>query len=88
MDVNVVKIEKLTREERERCFKEGHCLQCRKPGHFMKDCTNFTEKSFQPRKPQEKPKRVAIVEEDELELEGLAKGMEGVTIGKVTVEDF
>ena len=88
MDVDTVKIEKLTKEEREKCFREGHCLRCRKPGHFMKDCNSFTEKSFQLRKPQEKPKRVAVVKDDEQELENLAKGIEEVTIGKVTVEDF
>ena len=88
MDIDAVKIEKLTKEEMERCFKEGCCLRCRKPGHFMKDCTNFMEIPFQPRKPQEKPKRVAVVKEDEQELENLAREMEEVTIGKVTIEDF
>ena len=88
MDVDTIKIEKLTKEERERCFKEGCCLQCRKPGHFMKDCTNFAEKPPQLKRSQEKPKRVAIIEEDKQELEDLAKGMEEVTIGKVMVKDF
>ena len=86
MDVDVVKIEKLTRNERGKCFKEGCCLRCRKPGHFMKDCTTFMEKSFQPKKPQEKPKRIAVVEEDEQELKDLTGEMEELTIGKVTVE--
>ena len=54
----------------------------------MKNCNNFAEKSFQPRKPQEKPKRVAVVKEDEQELENLAKDMEEVTIEKVTIKDF
>ena len=54
----------------------------------MKDCTNFEGKPFKPKKPQEKPKRVTVIEEDEQELEDLAKGMEEVTIGKVTVQDF
>ena len=54
----------------------------------MKDCTGFTEKPFQPKKPQEKPKRVAIIKEDEQELEKIAKGVEEVTIGKVAVKDF
>ena len=88
MDVDAVKIEKLTKEERERCFKEGRCLQCRKPGHFMKDCTRFMEKPFQLRKLQEKPRKVAVIEEDKQELEDLAKEMEEATIGKITIEDF
>ena len=54
----------------------------------MKDCTNFAEKPFQPRKPQEKSRRIAVIEEDKQELKDLAKGMEEVTIGKVTIEDF
>ena len=54
----------------------------------MKDCTNFTEKPFQPKKPQGKPKRIAVVVEEEQELENLAKEMEEVTVGKVTVEYF
>ena len=88
MDVDAVKIEKLTREEREKCYKEGHCLQCRKPGHFMRDCNNFTEKTPQPRKPQQNPRRVAVVEEDEQELENQGSGIEEVTVGKITIEDF
>ena len=36
MDVDSVKLEKLTSEDRKKCFKEGQCLQCRKPRHFMK----------------------------------------------------
>ena len=88
MDVNAVKLEKLTKEERERCFKEGCCLHCRKLGHFMKDCNTFNEKPFQLKKPQEKPKRVAIVEEDEQELKDLAEEMEEATVGKVMIQDF
>ena len=90
MDVDAVKLEKLTSEERERCFKEGRCLQCRKPRHFMKDCTTFTEKPFLPERPQEKPKhkRVAVVEEDEEELKDLAEEMEELTVGKVMIQDL
>ena len=54
----------------------------------MKDCTNFAEKPFQPRKQQDRPKRVAMVEEDKQELEELAKEMEEVIIGEVSIEDF
>ena len=58
----------------------------------MKDCTNFSEKTFPPRKPQEKPKpkRVAIVEKDKEELKQLAKEEreEEPTVGKVMIQDF
>ena len=54
--------------------------------------TNFSEKTFPPRKPQEKPKpkRVAIVEEDEEELKQLAEEEreEELMIGKVVIQDF
>ena len=35
-----------------------------------------------------KPKRVAVVEEEEQELKDLAKEMEEATIGKVMIQDF
>ena len=86
MDVNAVKLEKLSNEERERCFKEGRCLQCRKPGHFMKECTAFTERRFTPKKPQDRPKRVAVVVKEEPK--DPTEEMEELTVGKVIVEDF
>ena len=54
----------------------------------MKDCTTFTKKLMQPKKPQEKPRRVAVVKEDEQELKDLAEKMEELTVGKVMVQDF
>ena len=56
----------------------------------MKDCTTFTEKRFSPKKPQEKckTKRVAVVEEDQQELNDLAEEMEELTVGKVMIQDF
>ncbi|KAI5115437.1 hypothetical protein M0805_004382 [Coniferiporia weirii] len=32
---------RLTPEERDKCFKEGHCLACREKGHNSRDCTKF-----------------------------------------------
>ena len=90
MDVDTVKLEKLTSEEREKCFKEGCCLRCRKPGHFMKDCSTFTKKPYSSKKPQEqpRPRRVVVVQEDEEEPKDLAEEMEELTLGKVVVKDF
>ena len=86
MDIDAVRVEKLTQEEREKCFKEDHCLRCRKPGHFQRNCTQFTEQP-QFRKPQEKPKRVAMVEEEQ-EREDQTKEFEEAIVGKVSVGDF
>ncbi|KAI5114932.1 hypothetical protein M0805_004199 [Coniferiporia weirii] len=36
---------RLTPEERDKCFKEGHCLACRKKGHNSHDCTKFPTSS-------------------------------------------
>ena len=41
MDIDSICIEKLTKEEREKCIKEGRCLWCRKPRHYSRNCTTF-----------------------------------------------
>ncbi|KAI5118991.1 hypothetical protein M0805_009600 [Coniferiporia weirii] len=38
---NANRMPRLTPEEREKCFKEGHCLVCREKGHNSHDCTKF-----------------------------------------------
>ena len=38
MDIGNIQITKLTKEERNRCFKEGLCLRCREKGHMAKNC--------------------------------------------------
>ena len=38
MELGNVRLSKLTREEREKCLKDGLCLRCRQPGHFAKTC--------------------------------------------------
>ena len=54
----------------------------------MKECTTFTGKTFTPRNSQDKPKpkRIALVEEEEPK--NSAEEMEELTVGKVVVEDF
>ena len=49
MDVNVVKIKKLTPEEWEECFKRGLCLQCHKKGHMVNACPTFSDSPKKPR---------------------------------------
>ena len=59
MDVDVVRVRKLTPEERKRCIKKGLCFRCRKPGHLSGECPSFPNK-----KPGRQVKRV--VQEEEL----------------------
>ena len=59
MDVDVVRVGKLTPEERKRCIEKGLCFRCRKPGHLSGECPSFPNK-----KPGRQVKRV--VQEEEL----------------------
>ena len=59
MDVDVVRIGKLTLEERKRCIEKGLCFHCRKTGHLSGECPAFPNK-----KPGWQVKR--IIQEEEL----------------------
>lgn len=43
MELGAIRLRKLTPEDRERCFRLGLCLRCRKPGHLAKDCTQVSQ---------------------------------------------
>jgi hypothetical protein len=45
MDVDAVRIPKLTPLEREQCFKQGLCLCCRKVGYNATSCSTFLTNS-------------------------------------------
>ena len=95
MDVDSICIEKLTKEEREKCIKEGQCLQCRKPGHYSRNCTTFQSNNSNPllytktplRKPQE-PRKIAKIEEVLEVQQGEEVGDEEELIAKLYVQDF
>ena len=38
MDVDMVRLKKLTPQEHAKCMKEGRCFKCRKVGHDAKNC--------------------------------------------------
>ena len=73
MEVDTIKVAKLSKEERERCMKEGLCLRCRKKGHVAQNCPTFS---------QGKPASVRKVEEAQIPHESFN---DEVTIGKVAV---
>jgi len=59
MDIDAIKISKLTPEERKRCQEKGLCFRCRKSGHLSNVCPTFPS---EPKKPA--AKRVQRVEEE------------------------
>ena len=59
MNVNVVRVGKLTLKERKCCIKKGLCFHCCKAGHLSRECPSFPNK-----KPRQQVKR--IVKEEEL----------------------
>ena len=95
MDVDSIYIEKLTKEEREKCIKEGRCLRCRKPRHYSRNCTTFLSNNSNPlpytktlpRKPQE-PRKVAKIEEVLAVQQGEEVSNEEELIAKLYVQDF
>ena len=56
--------QKLTPEERNKCFKEGRCLRCRQKGHMASACTTYTTAPPLPTRSPARPptKKVAVVE--------------------------
>ena len=73
MEVDAIKVAKLTKEERERCMKEGLCLRCRKKGHMAKNCPTFQGKPAGIRKVEEAPRPHETFDDEE------------VVIGKISV---
>ena len=73
MEVDAIKVAKLSKEEREHCMKEGLCLRCRKKGHVARNCPTFS---------QGKSASVRKVEETQTPHESFDNE---VTIGKVAV---
>ena len=76
MDVDAIQIEKLTPEERQRCFKNNLCFKCRKPGHRSNQCRNpFLGKQKQPTATTAK-------------IEEIPDDKEAATIGRISTMDF
>ena len=74
MDVNAVKVKKLTPEEQEECFKKRLCLRCHKKGHMANACPIFSDPPKKPhiqhaQKEEKLPKLKEIKDDEE---EGVA----------------
>ena len=76
MDVDAIRIKKLTPEERQRCFENNLCFKCRKPGHRSNQCKNpFLGKQKQPTTTTAK---IEEIPDDE----------EAATVGRISTMDF
>ena len=76
MDVDAIWIEKLTPEERQRCFENNLCFKCRRPGHRSNQCWNpFLGKQKQPTATTTK-------------IEEIPNDEEAATVGRISTMDF
>ena len=48
MDVDAVRLKKLSPQERAKCMKEGRCFRCRKTGHDARNCRTKTNHTSGP----------------------------------------
>ena len=95
MDIDSIHIEKLTQEEREKCIREGHCLWCRKPGHYSRNCSTFPNNDnphpyTKPpqKKTQQEPRKIAKIEEVLEVQQGEEVSDEDELVAKLYVQDF
>ena len=53
MDVDAVRLKKLTPQERAKCMKEGRYFKCRKTGHNAKNCRTKYDTTSNPPHPSQ-----------------------------------
>ena len=63
MDVDAVRLKKLSPQERAKCMKEGRCFQCRKTGHDARNCRTKTNPTSEPPRPSQ---QIRIAEEPQV----------------------
>ena len=60
MEVDTIRLKKLSPQERAKCMKEGKCFRCRKAGHNARNCQTRTNPSPGPSRP---PQQILHTEE-------------------------
>ena len=53
MEVDAVRLKKLSPQERAKCIKEGRCFRCRKTGHDAKNCRTKSTSAVGPSRPSQ-----------------------------------
>ena len=53
MDIDTVRLKKLSPQERAKCMKEGRCFRCRKTGHDARNCRTKTNPTSEPSRPSQ-----------------------------------
>ena len=51
MEINVIRLKKLSPQERAKCMREGRCFRCRKTGHDARNCRTKTNSTPNPSRP-------------------------------------
>ena len=59
MEVDTIRLKKLSPQERTKCMKEGRCFRCRKTGHSVRNCQT---KANPPPGPSRPPQQILLTE--------------------------
>ena len=60
MEIDIVRLKKLTPQEHAKCMREGRCFKCRKTGHSARNCQTKTNPAPGPSRP---PQQILHTEE-------------------------
>ena len=81
MDVDVIRITKMTPQEQECCIKNGLCFCCHQSGHLSSACPSFPSNPKK-HKPERKVKKV--INEDLPKLEEVKDGDDDETVRRIS----
>ena len=60
MEIDAIRLKKLSPQERAKCMREGRCFRCRKTGHDARNCRTKTNPAPSPSRP---PQQILHTEE-------------------------